>query len=262
MTETTPTSTILQRPADPPILALLKQRSDEIGLALPDGYTPERFTSVCINLVRACPKLLNCTPITFLATVMLSAQLGLEPGPPLGLSWIIPRRNKGQLEASFQIGAEGYRDLAYRSGQVKSIQAFVVYEGDDFGWMRGRGGVDWHHKPLGEPGREWTEVYAVAETSMGAEMFDAMTRAEVIEHRDKYVPYWKSSDSWKNEEDKMAKKTVLIRLCKSLPRSAEVRQAMVADGSTPRELRPELAGVLAFEADSAIDVEEGGDDDS
>jgi len=37
---------------DPPIVALLKQYDADLTAALPDGYTPGRFKSVCINLVR------------------------------------------------------------------------------------------------------------------------------------------------------------------------------------------------------------------
>ncbi len=240
---------ITRRPPedDPPLVKLVRQYEPDLALALPDGYTPDRFYSVVINLVRQTPQLLNADPMTVVTSVLLAAQLGLEPGPPLGLAWIIPRRNKGRMEASMQVGYEGYRELAYRSGQVKSIDAHIVYEGDTFEWERGRGGVDWRHKSLGEPGRDWTHVYAVAETVMGAEMFRAMTKAEVLAHRDRYVSHWKSSDSWTKEEDKMGRKTVLIQLCKQLPRSVEVRQAMVADGATPREVAPDLAGMIALE---------------
>jgi recombination protein RecT len=241
----------LARPKeDPPIVKALKLYEADLTKALPDHIGPDRFWSMCVNQISQNPQLKNVEPFTFVSSVLLAAQLGLEPGAPLGLAWIIPRRNKGRLEASMQVGYEGWRELAYRSGQVKSIEAFIVYEGDEFEWQRGRGGVDWRHKSLGVPGRDWTDVYAVAETVMGAEMFHAMSKAEVLAWRDRYSKkdgQGRFGKGWREEEDKMGRKTCLIQLCKQLPRSAEVRQAMVADGATPRMLEPDLVGALALE---------------
>jgi recombinational DNA repair protein RecT len=76
-------------------------------------------------------------------------------------------------------------------------------------------------------------------------------------HRDRYVPEWKKSKAWKENEPEMARKTVTAKLCRQLPMSAEFRNALVADGMTPRELRPDLTGVLALEAPVDDDESEG-----
>jgi recombinational DNA repair protein RecT len=83
---------------------------------------------------------------------------------------------------------------------------------------------------------------------MGAELVEAMSKAEVFAHRDRYVKDWKKNKAWKENEPEMARKTVTARLCRQLPMSAEFRQAMVADGVTPHELRSDLAGFVALEA--------------
>ena len=249
-------ASIERRKEDPPIVAALKQWEPDLVEALPDGYTPGRFKSVCINLARANPQLLNVTPLSFVASVLMSAQMGLEPGPPLGLAWIIPRRNKGQLEASFQIGYQGLRQLAYRSGVVSHIEARIVEEGDEFDYGFGRGGANWSHKPTGKPNRDWSHVYCAAYLGTGAEPFEVMSRAEVLAHRDRYVPEWKKSKAWKENEPEMARKTVTAKLCRQLPMSVEFRTALAVDGSTPRELVPDLAGMVALEAI----VEEAEDD--
>lgn len=248
--------TEIQRAADPPVVALLKQYDDDITAALPNGWTGSRFQATCINLLRATPQLVNVEPRTFIASVLLSAQLGLEPGAPLGLSWIIPRRNKGKLEASFQVGYSGLRQLAYRSGLVQVIEARIVHDGDLFDFSHGLGGTNWKHKPKGEPGREWTAVYCAARLATGGEMFEAMTKAEVEEHRDRYV---QGSDNprsaWKTNEAEMARKTVTARLCRQLPLSVELRNALAADGATPREFTPDLVGVIDIEEEEAADNE-------
>jgi recombination protein RecT len=228
-------------------------------MALPEGMTQDRFFSTVTNLFRATPQLLNAEPLTVVSSVLLAAQLGLEPGAPMGLAWVIPRRNKGRLEASMQIGYRGLIQLAYRSGQVKRIEAHIVQEGDEFDYRFGPGGwaIDW--KPAGDPDADWSHVFCVAETILGAEMIEVMTVAEVHAHRDRYVKGWDNKNSaWSTNEPEMARKTVTSKLCRQLPMSAEFRNALVADGMTPRELRPDLAGTLALEATT---VEEVNDDE-
>jgi recombination protein RecT len=240
-------ATIERRKEDPPIVAALKQWEPDLIAALPDGYTASRFKSVCINLARANPQLLNVTPLSFVASVLMSAQMGLEPGAPLGLSWIIPRRIKGTLEANFQVGYQGLRQLAYRSGVVSHIEARIVHDGDEFTYEHGLGGTNWKHIPEGTPDRDWTDVYCAARLATGAEPFESMTKAEVLAHRDRYVKDWSKSKAWKENEPEMARKTVTARLCRQLPMSVEFRTALAVDGYTPRELAPDLAGLVALE---------------
>ncbi len=251
---TTDTETTLARAEDPPIVKLLKAYAPDVEAALPDGWSPERFQATCINLLRHTPKLKDTTPMSFVSSVMLGAQLGLEPGPPLGLSWIIPRNRRfkdrsgqwqSQMEASFQIGYAGYRDLAMRSGYVDTIEAHIVHEGDDFDYDWGIDGPAMRWKPEGTPGRDWSHVFAVARMVSGGRLLEVWSKAEGLAHRDKYVKDWERT-AWKDEEPKMARKSVLAALCRQLPVSVEVRQAMAADGSAPRVLSRDLAGVLAL----------------
>ena len=106
--------------------------SGEIAKALPQVMTPERFKRIALSAVSNTPKLGNCTPQSFLGAMMNAAQLGLEPNTPLGQAYLIPfeNRKKGITECQFQIGYKGLIDLAYRSGEVKMIDAQTVYEND------------------------------------------------------------------------------------------------------------------------------------
>lgn len=236
-------STAIVRAADPPIVALLKQYDSDITEALPLGYTAGRFKATCINVVRQTPDLLKCDPLSFVSTVLLAAQLGLEPGGQLGLSWIIPRRVNGKWTATFQVGYQGLRQLAYRSAVVTDIEARIVYDGDTYRFQHGRGGTEWSHQQLGVPDRDWSDVYCVARTVQGTERFESMTKAEVIAHRDRYVPQWEKSKAWRENEPEMARKVVTAALCRQLPMSVEFRTALLADGATPQQIAPDLAGL-------------------
>ena len=73
------------------------------------------------------PKLQECTPQSFLGAMMQAAQLGVEPNTPLGQAYLIPYRNTGQMECQFQIGYRGLIDLAYRSGEITSINTGISW---------------------------------------------------------------------------------------------------------------------------------------
>ena len=76
----------------------------QIEKALPSVITPDRFTRMALTAVSTNPKLGECTPASFCGAMLQAAQLGLEPNTPLGQAYLIPFRNKGTMEAQFQLG--------------------------------------------------------------------------------------------------------------------------------------------------------------
>lgn len=107
---------------------MLKKMSKEIEKALPSQLSSERFQRVALTAFNSNPKLQQCEPVSFLAAMMQSAQLGLEPNTPLQQAYLIPYGTQVQ----FQVGYKGLLDLAQRSGQFKTIYAHAVYENDEF----------------------------------------------------------------------------------------------------------------------------------
>ena len=127
---------------------LLTKQADAIKAALPAVMTPERFSRIALTAVSGNPKLQEAvvkSPMTFLGALMTAAQLGLEPNTPLGQAYLIPYNNSKNVnghwvkvpEVSFQLGVKGLTELAYRSGEVTSIYAEVVYENDKFEYELG-----------------------------------------------------------------------------------------------------------------------------
>ena len=123
---------VAQTPERKTMQSYIKSMEGEIKKALPSVITPERFTRIVLSAISVNPQLGSCTPASFLGAMMTSAQLGLEVNTPLGQAYVLPYRNKGVLEAQFQLGYKGLIDLAYRSGEIEVIQAHVVHENDDF----------------------------------------------------------------------------------------------------------------------------------
>lgn len=221
----------------------IKKMEGEIKKALPSVITPERFTRIVLSAISANPNLANCTPASFLGAMMTSAQLGLEVNTPLGQAYVLPYSNKGTLEAQFQLGYKGLIDLAYRSGEVESIQAHVVYENDTFECEYGLD-PKLSHKPADRERGEPIKVYAVFRTKSGGYGFEVMSIEDVKKHAAKYSKSYSSGFSpWKTNFEEMAKKTVLKRVLKYAPLKSDFVTAASQDGCIKTELSDDMFGV-------------------
>ncbi|MCC5747462.1 recombinase RecT, partial [Klebsiella pneumoniae] len=79
------------------------------------------------------PKIANLNPDSLVTAMLACIHLDLMPNTPEQLAHVIPYGNQAQ----FQIGYKGLLRLAYRSGQIRRVNAEVVYEGDDFSYELG-----------------------------------------------------------------------------------------------------------------------------
>jgi recombination protein RecT len=201
---------------------LLKAMREQIALALPRQMDVDRFVRVAMTTLRTNPRLLACDPQSLRAALMISAQLGLEPGGPLGHAYLVPYR----AEVTFIVGYRGYIDLARRSGLVRSVYAEAVREGDEFEWTLGLH-RDIVHRPARERG-EVTHVYAVATYRDGMDPdFLVLDRAKV----DSFRRRSKAADDgpWVTDYEAMALKTAVRRLATWLPLSVEMARAVAID---------------------------------
>lgn len=203
--------------------------SGEIAKALPQVMTPERFTRIALSAVSNTPKLGNCTPQSFLGAMMNAAQLGLEPNTPLGQAYLIPfeNRKKGVTECQFQIGYKGLIDLAYRSGEVKMIDAQVVYENDEFEYELGIDPI-LKHKPARTNRGNPIYFYATFKLTNGGQGFQVMSIEDVREHAKKYSKTY-NNGPWQTNFEEMAKKTVLKKLLKYAPLKTEFVKQVTSD---------------------------------
>jgi len=229
-----------EKPKDLAQLMASPAVQSQLKVALPRHMTAERMARIATTEMRKVPKLAQCDPLSFLGAVIQCAQLGLEPGNALGHAYILPfdKRQKvnGQwqtvsTEAQVIIGYRGMIDLARRSGQIVSIEARAVYEGDEFECTLGLESKLTHTPDWQNPNRSQPDklrfVYSVAKLKDGGIQFDVMSRAEVDGIRSRS----KSADNgpWVTDYAAMALKTVVRRLFKFLPVSIEMQQAVSID---------------------------------
>lgn len=204
----------------------------EISKALPNTITPERFARMATTAVTLNPKLSECTPASFIGSMLTAAQLGLEPNTPLGQAYLVPYYNgkTKNIEAQFQLGYRGMIELAHRSGEFKSIEAHCVYENDDFEYELGLE-PKLKHRPAMSNRGELTWVYAVYKLKSDGYGFEVMSKADIEEYRTKFSKA-PNSPAWTNSWEGMAKKCVIKQALKYAPLKSEFVAAMNSEEVT------------------------------
>ena len=219
----------------------IKKMQGEIAKALPSVLTPERFTRITLSALSTNAKLAETTPKSFLGAMMTAAQLGLEPNTPLGQAYLIPFRNHGVLECQFQLGYKGLIDLAYRSGDVSTIQAHTVYANDEFEYELGLE-PKLRHVPAKSDRGDPVFFYAVFRTKDGGYGFDVMSLEDVRAHAKKYSKAY-SNGPWQTNFEEMAKKTVLKRVLKYAPLKTDFVRGLTADETIKTQLSDDMFSV-------------------
>lgn len=241
----------------PTMQQYIKQMQGEIQKALPSVITPERFTRIVLSALSTNSKLAQTTPKSFLGAMMTAAQLGVEPNTPLGQAYLIPYKNHGVLECQFQLGYKGLIDLAYRSGEVSTIQAQIVHEHDEFDYSFGLE-PQLRHVPARRDRGEAVAVYAMFRTKDGGYGFEVMSIDDVREHAQRYSKSY-GTGPWQTNFDEMAKKTVLKKVLKYAPLKSDFVRGMAQDETIKTELSDDMYSVPAapVEETDYIEVDEG-----
>ena len=240
---------VARKPKPTTIHGMLEAYKGELARALPKHMTADRLARVALTECRKTPKLLQCKPESLFGAVVQAAQLGLEPGGALGHCYLIPFKD----DVQFIVGYRGMIDLARRSGQIQSLNAVAVYEGDEFECTLGLN-PDIKHRPNWENAnredpRKLIFVYAVAKLKDGGVQFEVMSRKEVDAIRSRSRS--SGSGPWVTDYVAMSLKTVIRRLFKYLPVSIEMQKAVVIDEQT------ESGVVIDHWNESVVDVQSG-----
>lgn len=210
---------------------LLRREEFQRSLAdvAPKHITKERIVKLALVAASRQPKLFECTPQSFLQSVMKSAELGLDCVGTLGQGYLVPYYN-GKIKAfecQFIVGYQGLIELARRSGNISRIESRVVYEKDEFVVEYGLEPKLIHKPYLGGDRGKIVCVYAIAELKDGSRQVEVMTLDEVERIRDRSKA--KDGGPWVTDFAEMARKTVIRRLAKYLPLSPELAKAIETD---------------------------------
>ena len=231
------TTALAERQQQHPLAEQLEKREAALAEMLPGGErAAQRFKRVVTQAVIRTPALMECTQsnaglTSLMAAVMESATLGIEPTGTLGGAYLVPYKGRAQLI----IGYRGLIELARRSGEIETIEARVVREGDDFSYAYGTDSHVTHVPNRDAEGAPLTHVYAIAKLRGGAVQFEVMTREQVEAIRNESAGYkyaestGKRNSIWHLHEPEMWRKTSVRRLVKYLPIAVEARDVIERD---------------------------------
>lgn len=231
------------RPKDQ-IAYLLQKKQGEIAKMLPRHLNAERLMKVAQIAATTTPALLKCDVPSLIGAIAQCAQMGLEPNTVLGHAYLVPFNTKRKDAEGNErwvnsvqviVGYKGLIDLARRSGQIVSIAAHEVCEGDQFDLVYGIDEKLEHRPAMGERG-PIIGFYAVARLKDGGHAFEFMSRRQIEQIRDASQG-WNQAKKWKKEAAhpwsvhfvEMGRKTVIRRLAKYLPLSIEFAHAVALD---------------------------------
>lgn len=190
-----------------------------------------QFVSSVLQIANGNNYLKNADPLTIYNAALMAATLNLPINQNLGFAYIVPYNNKkeNRQEAQFQIGYKGFRQLAINSNQYKSLEVKEVYEGqliEDDSFIGYH--FDWKCKTS-------DKIIGYASYFKLLNGFDSiyyLSISDVEKHAKKYSQtYKKGFGNWKDEFDKMAKKTVVKLHLNSgfAPLSIEMQKAQETD---------------------------------
>lgn len=166
------------------------------------------------------PEILKCSKASILRCLADAAALEIIPGGLMGRGYLVPR--KGEL--CFDPGWRGLVDVARRSGEIKRIEAHVVYEADEFEVTRTPFTTVRHVPSESAEASPVRAAYAVVELKDGAVQIEIVWKKDL----DKIRKLGANGGPWASWYDEMARKTAVRRICKYLPFNPLMERALAA----------------------------------
>lgn len=196
------------------------------------GMSEAEFMVTAINAIKKTPELINVDRKTLFGAIMMSAELGLPPNTPMQLSFIIPYGK----EASFQLGYMGWIEIMQRNPKVESMDSGNIYSNEEWTFDKGLR-MPFSHKQLPPSKRgEYIGSYAIAWIKDSEKPKVVFLYKEEIEEfkkisqasKSKYSPW---TDTEKDPQKWMYRKTCIKQLAKELPKTREIHKAIQQDNA-------------------------------
>ena len=184
----------------------------------------------------------NVDQFSIVSSALVAATLDLPINPNLGFAYVVPYNDKkrGKI-AQFQMGYKGFIQLAERTGQYKTINAFKVYEGDIKHIDKLTGEIEFNEETADveedDDKRKAAGYVAYFRLLNGFEKTLYMTTKQIEKHAKKYSQSYRSTKAWVRESspwstdfDTMALKTVTkLLLSKYGMLSIDMQMALETD---------------------------------
>ena len=212
-----------------PLVAMqgtLEKMADKFTEALPRQMDVNKFISVAKLTLNKNPKLLQADKTSLMQTFMKAAQDGLY----------LDGREAAAVQYGNQVNylpmVEGVIKLMHNSGLIKTISAEVVYENDCFEYELGSN-PHVKHIPLlvGNKGNRIC-VYCYVQTANDGEYIEIMNMDDLDKCKQQAKGASSPHSPWVKWFDQMAKKTVIHRIAKRLPKNDAINSVVRIDEDT------------------------------
>ncbi len=231
----------------PVIRGFFDKLESSITPVLPRNVSLGKLKEIVMTEVRRTPKLANCNPVSLIGAATQCCQLGLLPDKNLGQGYLIPFGKEVELV----IGYKGMIRLAVESGKVSHIDAYAVYQGDEFYYQYGSD-PKLTHVPCSFGNRgEITHFYAIATMIGGLKQWSVMTLEEVKIIQANSPSAKADKSPWKTPIGfpEMGKKSAIRKLFKYMAISPNMDRAVALDEmAESEEVSQKNAAVINGEA--------------
>lgn len=195
--------------------------------------TLKREISFAMQAINNSKQLQECSKESLQKAVYNVALTNLSLNPVLKYAYLIPRWSKNGSQAVLEPSYQGLIKLLTDTGSIVAVSANIVYNGDEFEVSYGTQ-AEIIHKPKFKS-KDVQCVYAVAVLKgENFRQFEVMTLEEVNNIMEKSESYKAfkggkiTSCIWVDHWGEMAKKTVIKRLFKYLPKTDKFEHAAQA----------------------------------
>jgi recombination protein RecT len=205
------------------------------------------------QIISKSPTLQKCSTNSIIDSVVNASRANLTLNPALRLAYLIPREGLATLDISYM----GLITVLKKSGGCKYVEAFVVYQDEDFQYNPASGLI--HHTPH----------FASSEAEQSNRKIIGCYSRAILPSNDVvfcFMPYWeiqkvkkfsKGSDNkwsaWTTWEEEMVKKSVIKRHFKTLvsgSEAAEVVEALrIEDENNPLIKQPTKSSLFDLDFD-------------
>ena len=166
-------------------ITTLQNMKPQLQQVLPPQIDVDKFIRTASGAIQQQPELADSNKSSLFMACQRAAQDGLiidsrEAALVLFNKNVAPKGQKAKWEkhAQYMPMTAGILKKARNSGEIKSINAYAVYEEDEFEYSLGLT-PNIHHVPnLDEPG-EFRLAYAVAQLKDGGIQLQVMTKAQI-----------------------------------------------------------------------------------
>lgn len=211
------------------ILSALNRMDAQFAAILPQHISTERFKRAVMMAISLDNDLQHCDHKSLFLACLRAAQDGLMPDKRDGAIVIFNKKVNGQWVKSAQWMPMVYGVIKKirQSGDISELRARVVYKDDAFDYECGDEEFIRHKPSMIDDAGHVVAAYAIAKFKDGSIEREVMSRAQIEKVRQ--VSRSKDGGPWVDWFEEQAKKTVLRRLSKRLPMSAELNASFDRD---------------------------------